>query len=59
MEIYTRLAGEESLTRKVGYMSNSEMIHNHIVGIPFHPFLQEEDIRHVVDRYAVVGNLEI
>jgi dTDP-4-amino-4,6-dideoxygalactose transaminase len=30
-------------------MSNSETLNQHLVGVPFHPFLSEDDIAFVTD----------
>jgi dTDP-4-amino-4,6-dideoxygalactose transaminase len=41
------LPGDNSLKKKTTHMTNSEMMHNHIIGVPFHPFLSEDDIAFV------------
>jgi dTDP-4-amino-4,6-dideoxygalactose transaminase len=35
------LPGEASPEKKAAHMGNSEMMDRHIVGVPFHPFLNE------------------
>ncbi len=42
------LSGKERLERKVTHMLNSEAMFQHIAGVPFHPFMAESDVVHVV-----------
>lgn len=46
------LSGDASPEQKAAYMPNSEMMFAHMVGIPFHPFLSENDIAHAAATLA-------
>ena len=44
----TALPGTVSLEKKIGLMRNSEAVHRSVFGLPFHAFLSEGDIAHVI-----------
>jgi len=51
------LPGDTSLQMKAAHMGHSEAMHRHIVGVPFHPFLGEEDVAAVVAAFQRLADL--
>jgi dTDP-4-amino-4,6-dideoxygalactose transaminase len=42
------LSGGTDVKQKAAHMTSSEMMFDHIVGVPFHPFMEERDVERVV-----------
>jgi dTDP-4-amino-4,6-dideoxygalactose transaminase len=43
------LGADASLAAKAAHMMNSDMMLRHVLGVPFHPYMDEDDIAAVVD----------
>jgi dTDP-4-amino-4,6-dideoxygalactose transaminase len=46
------LGSETDITKKQAHLTNSEKLHAHLLGIPFHRFLNEFDVSNVVEELS-------
>ncbi|MGE3623999.1 MAG: DegT/DnrJ/EryC1/StrS family aminotransferase [Bdellovibrionales bacterium] len=51
------LSPNADIERKASHMANSETMHRHIVGVPFHPFLGEEHVAAVTAALRRLGDI--